>query len=366
MVDLLVVYSPCGGGHKSAALAIVEAAKARGMSAEALDCFELAPKFATSAYLAAHYNGQNRAPELYGAGFHGTNIRGGAFEPVRLTIDRVLFRPVRDYVRMTKPKAIVATHHLPLVVLGRERRKKRLPVPVTGVVTDYVAHACWAERGVDRFCVPSMHAVYDLVRHGVNPSRIVTTGIPVRAAFERIPNLEAPRKGERLRVLVTSGGFGIGPMERIVGSFAGADDIELTVVCGASKDVEARVRSCAPFANVIGFEKNMAARVADAHVVVGKAGGLTVSETLTAGRPMIIVGAVPGNEKLNEHFVVGGGAGVAARPSDAASAARWLRSEGVLGAMGVRARLLVERGAADNVVDEATRFRMIQADRRSA
>ena len=352
-MDLLVVYSPCGGGHKAAANAVVEAARLRGMSAEALDCFELAPKFATAAYLAAHYNGQNHAPEWYGAGYHATDARGGAWEPVRLTIDRVLFRPLRRRVRALRPSAIICTHHLPLVVLGRERRKGRLSVPVTGVVTDYAAHACWAERGVDRFCVPSFHAEQDLiVRHHVDRSRVELTGIPIRSAFERIAPV---RPNGKTRVLVTSGGFGVGPIDAIVRSFSDSPDLDLTVVCGAAKDVEARVRTIAPLARVIGFESNMAARVAEADIVVGKAGGLTVSETLAAGRPLIIVGAIPGNEKLNEHFVVGGGAGIAVRPSDAAQAARWLREQGLVERMGARGRLLVVSDSANRVVACAAR-----------
>ena len=56
--------------------------------------------------------------------------------------------------------------------------------------------------------------------------------------------------------------------------------------------------------------------MAEAHVVVGKAGGLTVSEALTAGRPMIIAGAVPGNEAINANLVARADAGVIAEPGD--------------------------------------------------
>ena len=137
------------------------------------------------------------------------------------------------------------------------------------------------------------------------------TGLPVRAAFERVRSLRAPAPGERLRVLVTSGGFGVGPIARVVESFAGIDGVELVVVCGrATKLVERVTRVAAEAgvrARVVGFERNMAARVGEAHVVVGKAGGLTISEAMTAGRPLAIVAAVPGNESLNEEFVVDGG-----------------------------------------------------------
>ena len=158
-------------------------------------------------------------------------------------------------------------------------------------------------------------------------------------------------------MLVTSGGFGHGPMTRIVRSFANVPDVELTVVCGASEKLAARVtreaEEAGVTARVLGFENDMAARIAEAHVVVGKAGGLTVTETLTAGRAMVIASAVPGNEKLNEAFVVQGGAGVASDADHVGAIIERLRAESRLVTLGRRARELVPMHAADAVVDTA-------------
>jgi processive 1,2-diacylglycerol beta-glucosyltransferase len=353
--DLVVVYSPVGGGHKSAALATAEAARARGFSVEVVDTFAHAPRWAGEAYVGAHLTGQSAAPGLYGQMYFAANRRGDPLEPLRLGIDNLVFGGLADHIRSLAPRAIVATHHMPLVVLGRARRKGRLDAPLLGVVTDYTAHACWAERGVDAWAVPRGGARAELAGHGAPLARILETGIPVRAAFADIPALGAlPRT---LRVLVTSGGFGHGPMTRIVRSFAGVPNVELTVVCGAAERLAARVAREAEAAGVeariLGFEKDMAARVAEAHVVVGKAGGLTVTETLTAGRAMIVASAVPGNEKLNEAFVVGGGAGVAAEADDVGHAIERLRRGTLLLAMGERARRLVPHDAAGAVVDAA-------------
>lgn len=356
--DLVVVYSPVGGGHKSAALATAEAARARGLTVEVVDAFEHGPRWAGDAYVRAHLTGQSAAPALYGQMYFAANRRGDPFEPLRLGLDNLVFGSLADHVRSLAPRAIVATHHLPLVVLGRARWKGTLDAPVLGVVTDYTAHACWAERGVDAWAVPFGGARDDLAGHGVPRARIVQTGIPVRASFARTPALGAvPRT---LRVLVTSGGFGHGPMTRIVRSFASVPDVELTVVCGAAEKLAARVAREAEEAGVparvIGFEKDMAARIAEAHVVVGKAGGLTVTETLTAGRAIVVASAVPGNEKLNEAFVIDGGAGVAADADDVGAAVERLRDLDLLGSMAERARQLVPTHAADAVLDAAFRL----------
>ncbi len=353
--DLVVVYSPVGGGHKSAALATAEAARTRGLTVEVVDAFAHGPRWAGDAYVGAHLTGQSAAPDLYGQMYFAANRRGDALEPLRLGLDNLVFGALADHVRSLAPRAVVATHHLPLVVLGRARRKGRLEAPVLGVVTDYTAHACWAERGVDAWAVPFGGARAELAGHGAPLSCIVETGIPVRASFARAPVLGAlPRV---LRVLVTSGGFGHGPMTRIVRSFASVPNVELTVVCGAAEKLAARVARAVEAtgvpARVIGYEKDMAARIAEAHVVVGKAGGLTVTETLTAGRAMIVASAVPGNEKLNEAFVIDGGAGVASDADAVGPTIERLRAGTMLLAMAERARRLVPRHAADAVIDAA-------------
>ena len=113
----------------------------------------------------------------------------------------------------------------------------------------------------------------------------------------------------------------------------------------------------------------MAARITECHVVVGKAGGLTVTETLTAGRAMVVASAVPGNEKINEAFVVRGGGGVAADADDVGAVIERLRGADGRGttllAMARRARELVPARAADAVVDVALSL-AARAERRPA
>jgi processive 1,2-diacylglycerol beta-glucosyltransferase len=356
-MDLAVIYTPVGAGHKAAAMATAEAARRRGLRAETLDLFELAPRIVGRTYLTAHFGGQTVAPNLYGSAYFESNYRGGAFDPVRRSFDHVVFANLVRAVRALAPKAIVATHHLPLVVLGRARRLGRITAPLVGVVTDYTSHAVWAEKGVDAFCVPCPLARHELVLHGIRPDHIAMTGIPIREDFGRIGDVRDPAPGEPVRVLVTSGGMGIGPMKAIVESFAGVPDMELTIICGAAEanvpKVERVAREAGVSARVLGFERDMPARVAESHVVVGKAGGLTVSETMAAGRPMVLVGTVPGNELFNEALVVKGGAGYAARAVDVGSVIDGMRAREEIATMGASARGLVLAGSADAVVDVA-------------
>jgi processive 1,2-diacylglycerol beta-glucosyltransferase len=365
-LDLVVVHSPVGGGHRSAALAIAEAARARGLGVEVLDTFEHAPRFLGQAYVTAHLAWTGVAPDLYGAAYFHANHRDGPFEPVRRAADHLAWAGLVKRVVALHPRAVIATHHLPLLVLGRARRREKIACPLIGVVTDYGTHAVWAEKGLDALCVPGERARRDARAHRFPAALLHTTGIPVRPVFEAAGVLRDPAPGEALRVLVTSGGFGVGPLGEIVRSFSGVPDIELTVVCGRAGGLEQRTARLAAKAGVqarvLGFERDMAARMAEAHVVVGKAGGLTVSEAMTSGRPMILAGAVPGNEGINAEVVVSAGAGVLAHAAEVGTVAAAMRSRGLFAAMGEKARALVMTGAAGRVVDVA----MDQARRVSA
>jgi processive 1,2-diacylglycerol beta-glucosyltransferase len=356
-LDVAVVHSPVGGGHKAAALAVAEAARARGLSVEVLDTFEHAPRVFGHAYLAAHLTAQGVLPGVYGAAFFSANRRDRPLEPVRRGIDHLAWAGLVERVLAMRPRAVVATHHIPLLVLGRARRSGLLDGPLVGVVTDYGTHAVWAEKGVDALCVPCAGARHDAIFHGFAPQRIHVTGIPVRSAFEAVPELRAPARGEALRVLVTSGGFGVGPVRAIVRSFAAVCGVEVTVVCGRAAGLAEQVARDAGragvCARVLGFERDMAARMAEAHVVVGKAGGLTVTEAMTAGRPMIIAGPVAGNEEINAALVQRAGAGVATGAGSVGAVVEGLRARGLLVGMGRAARGLVPTHAAERVVGVA-------------
>jgi processive 1,2-diacylglycerol beta-glucosyltransferase len=357
--DIVIVYTPCGGGHRAAAQALAEQARACGHSVVLVDMFEHCPRIVADAYLSAHFAGQSAAPLVYGSAYEASNHRGGLLEPLRLGFDQVAFGELLNVVQREDPQVVVATHHLPLVVLGHARRQGTLSAGLLGVVTDFTAHACWAEHGVDAFAVACNEAKDELAHHGVRSGAIEVTGIPVRPAFAEASPWSPPAPGEPLKVLVTAGGFGVGPVRRVVRSLRGHQGIEATIVCGSSQPlfraITDDVRRYQLNARVVGFERDMPRRMAEAHVVVGKAGGLTLAETLTAGRPLIIAGAVFGNETRNERFVVERGAGLRSHPDRVGEAILHAWSHGLLGGMARRGQKLVPANAGARVLDLAIR-----------
>jgi processive 1,2-diacylglycerol beta-glucosyltransferase len=301
-----------------------------------------------------HVNASAYAPHLYGRAYFASDHRlEGPAELLHAFDHWVGARLVREVVAR-RPRAVITTHFYPLVTLGAARQSGRLRAPLVSTVTDYAAHAVWAQPGADLYVAPRGRASADLIRHGVPRAQLFSSGVAVKRAFGEAPPLVAPLAEAKLRVLVTSGGFGVGPVQRVLESFAGVRGVELTVVCGNNPGLVERAREVVArqclSAKVIGFERDMAARMAEAHVVVGKPGGSTLTEAFTSGRPMVLVGAVPGQETLNQAWAVAEGAAVVSNPDRVGSAVYTLRSRALLEPMGLLASQLVPKGAAARTV----------------
>jgi processive 1,2-diacylglycerol beta-glucosyltransferase len=345
---LLVFYVSAGGGHRAAAFALQEAARARGVDVELVDALSLGPEWYAKAYVETHLLGSGYAPALYGGAFALSNRADPVRDGLRSVLDPSLGKELRDFVLERNPSAILCTHFNPLIALGRLRLEGALKAPLAAVVTDYVAHAVWSAPGVDLYCVPPGRAAADLAKHGLHGARVAETGVPVREGFGRVGPWAGPGPGEPLSVLLTSGGFGVGPVRDVLRSLRRVPDLSIDVVCGNRIDLVRRARRYVARrgldAVVEGFVDDMPTRLQRAHVVVGKPGGLTMSECLAAGRPLVAVGTCPGQESGNEATLIAWGAGVGCRSSRVGDELARLRERGRLGEMAARAR---SRGCPD-------------------
>jgi UDP-N-acetylglucosamine:LPS N-acetylglucosamine transferase len=81
--------------------------------------------------------------------------------------------------------------------------------------------------------------------------------------------------------------------------------------------------------HIYNFVSEMGTFMRASDCVLGKAGGLTVSEALACGLPLILVDVIPGQETGNADYVVSGNAGVLANnPTEVLEAmAHWLEKD---------------------------------------
>ena len=319
---ILIATVTAGGGHLAAAAALDEAWRAAHPS-DVVERVDLV-KFFSPLHRKIHAEGYvklvERAPEVWGMIFAKTDdpkVARRLNRIQRLFPSRSRVRFAR-HVKQFKPDVVLCTHYEPLSVLGALRREHpNWSAPfVVSVVTDFEAHALWMEPDVDLYCVAAEETKARLVAHGVPADNVVATGIPIAAKFSSKLEPQAIRKSIGLRddlptLLVLSGGFGMGPVGKILGQLDKiSQEFQTLVVCGRNealrRDLAAQDRKHPT--RVLGFASNVHELMAVAELIITKPGGLTSSEALAMGKPLLILDPIPGQEAANSDFLLERGA----------------------------------------------------------
>ncbi|HEX2207315.1 MAG TPA: hypothetical protein VHG93_06505 [Longimicrobium sp.] len=316
---VLIVSAANGTGHIRAAEAMREALAARdpALQVEHVELLSIAPPWVRAFYGSLFEKMVTRVPRLWKEIYRftdGSSHNRAHWGPVA---HRTLFREFRRLLRSGPWRVCLCTHFLPAqLAAGRSG----LP-PFGLVITDFGLHRFWVQRGAVRNFVATERMAMDLRRRGIRRTRIEVTGIPIAPGFAHAPPREAARAElglapDRPVALVMGGGLGIGVDEGAAAALqATHPDVQIVAIC--ARNEAARVRLTAlgvpperlhVYGTVCGMERFLAA----ADVVAGKPGGLTVSETLAVGRPLLLTRPIPGAEEVNTRAVVEEGAGLCA------------------------------------------------------
>lgn len=240
--------------------------------------------------------------------------------------DKLNARPLWNKVREFDPDAVICTHYMPSEVLAPQRIKGNLRAPVFVTLTDYDIHSMWIQKGVDHYFVATEEMAHALTTTGIARDAISTPGIPILPIFCRDYGPRADLRTQlglrpdATTVLVSAGGFGLGDVDRTVAVLADRfENAQFIAVAGRSKPLHEaleRVAESRPGRVVaLGFVDNMHELMAASELAVTKCGGLTSSECLAMGLPMVIVRPIPGQEDRNADFLLERGAALRANSS---------------------------------------------------
>jgi 1,2-diacylglycerol 3-beta-galactosyltransferase len=318
-VRVLFLFSDTGGGHRSAAEAIIEALHLEfedRFTSVMVDIFkDYAPRPLN--LMPDLYPKMVKVPQVWGLGFRITNghrrgrlITASAWPYVRSAIRKLVAEHPSDLIVSVHPLANAPT----LRALGKDRP------PYITVVTDLVStHALWYHRRADLCLVPTEAALQRALNCGLKPEQVRLVGLPVADRFCKPPGdreLLRNRLGwpqDRPVILLVGGGEGMGPLEKTAQAIAAArPKAALVVIAGRNQSLKARLEAATwPIPTFIyGFVREMPDFMGAADILLTKAGPGTISEALNAGLPMILYSRLPGQEDGNVSYVISEGAGV--------------------------------------------------------
>lgn len=333
---ILFLFSDTGGGHRSAAEAIIEAIEnyypdcCDSVLVDVLK--EYAPRPLDT--LPEAYPMMVKVPEAWGLGFRlldghrrGRALTAALWPYVRTQVRQLVSEQPADLVVSVHPLLTAPV----LKALGDDR-----PTFVT-VVTDLVTgHALWYHRQSDLTIVPTVEARERAMECGLPPEKVRVIGLPVAERFCQ----PAGDKGELRReldwpaelpmVLIVGGAEGMGPIYETARAISRQPgEFGLAVVTGRNEGLKRKLERAKwerPV-RIHGFERRMPAMMRAATLLVTKAGPGTITEALNAGLPMVLYSRIPGQEEGNVDYVAEKGVGTWAPGPQASAAAvrRWLK-----------------------------------------
>lgn len=224
----------------------------------------------------------------------------------------ILATRLKNYVNSYAPDLLIATQMYPNALLSRAIQKGTITQPIIGVLTDFGAHGVWVRDTTSMYCVAHGRVAESLQEQGVAANRIQVTGIPLMPEFENPPSQARARINlgldERPTILITGGHCGIGIVDAVRKLVH--DDrhpYRVLVTAGNTFDDRAELqrleRQYPERFKLYAWSSDMVNLLRAADVVVGKPGGLTVSETLACGRPFIATCSLGGQEAHNVQFL---------------------------------------------------------------
>ena len=368
---VLILSASSGAGHVRAAQALEQAFHARGdCHVEHVDTIAYVSKLFQKLYDHAYIAMVRRAPSLMGLLYDRTD-QPWSHPRRRLALDRLNTQPMIRMLKRVQPDLCIATHFLPAEILAWLIAKKKLRARHVIVVTDYDVHAMWLCRTVDRYDVALQESAEYLAGIGVPRDKIRVTGIPIDPLFEVPVARQDARKKLGLSLdsrvlLISAGGYGIGPVEQLVKDLLALKrPWQMVAIAGKAEKLKTRLEQLSRTAGklpdggdrlrAVGFTKEMDQYMAAADALLGKSGGLTTSEALARGLPMILIEPIPGQEERNADHLLEAGAAIRCNNLEAAAwkIATLLDNSEKLQAMSGAATAMASPAAARAIVQDA-------------
>ncbi|MBH0008217.1 glycosyltransferase [Salinibacterium sp. SWN1162] len=309
---VLILSAGVGSGHNSAAAAVRQACDARTDVAEVqvLDVLQVSSTLYRDVLGKGYFVLAKGLPWLLDWAYDVSDApfwRRGPIDPWTQANSLPVIRAIKRF----QPTAIVSTHFLPAQLMATLLMRGVIDAKTAVVTTDYDPQGLWLTSAFHSFNVAREEGKVELMALGFPSDRVAATGIPISTPSDVAPDRVT---NDIPHILISAGAAG--------GDYATAvvrqtlhmrSAFTATVVCGHNvetrADIERLVGADDRF-QVLGFTTEMPALLRSADLFVGKPGGLSASECMAAGLPMVLVNPIPGQEVRNGDYLMEQGAAV--------------------------------------------------------
>jgi UDP-N-acetylglucosamine:LPS N-acetylglucosamine transferase len=300
---ILIISSDTGGGHRSAAQAIVGGLekfwKGESFAVRTIKAVEESHHITEKLVNVYNWVLRNRQHWMKYLYWFMNKIR----PETREFFHRRCIGYVREIFEKWCPHIVVSVHPLTQHIFARILKELNLSeqVPLVTVVTDpcYGFWKGWACNDVSLYLVANEDARRQLIDYGILPEKIKISGMPVHPKFHEVDEKIAQNARraygldpDKFTVFVNAGWIGGGNIPQIFKELVrGELDVQAIFLAGKNEELKKEAEEIAKTAKfpvkVIGYSDEIEKIMQSANVMISKLGGLTTFEALACRLPII-------------------------------------------------------------------------------
>ena len=315
------MYIPKVSGHRQATIAIQRALRKLDPHVEApsINGFGYTYPILEQVVNHAYMSVIRRTPQVWDYLYDNPKVVKRS-QSIKKFLHKTSHAKIAKLFEEYRPDTVVCTQAFPCGMVADYKMAHGLKTLLIGVLTDYAPHSYWINEGVDYYVVPAQEIKDRFVVKGVPAEKIKVYGIPIRSKFAVDFDKQeiAAKVGLNLDqpiLLIMGGGQGLGPIKDTVKSLMKLTmDLQMIVISGTNKKLLTWLRKAASHSSqkILAYEfaDNVEELMAISTAIVTKPGGMTTSESLAKGLPMIIINPIPGQEMRNTDFLLAKGIGI--------------------------------------------------------
>jgi len=313
-LKILSLTISAGKGHQKAAEAVKEYYIRNNIQVEfeMIDALKYINPIVDKLIIGGYLKSLKKTPKLYGKLYYYSENED-ALASISNLIHDLFSIKLKNLLEEMMPDVILCTHPFAIEMMSILKRKGKTNIPVAAILTDYAPHPFWIHEYIDAYIIPNEDFLDDLLNLGVAKENIYPIGIPVSSAFlTEIPKKEAReilQLEDKLTLLLMGGGLGIGNIKEIFEKLIFSNlDIQIIAVTGYNTILKNQLLNLSLKSNkktkILGYTDKVNLLMSASDLLITKPGGLTISEALVKGLPLILSNPIPGQEEKNTEYLL--------------------------------------------------------------
>ena len=216
-------------------------------------------------------------------------------------------------IKNIKPDLILSVHPNFNASVLNILNEFNIKIPFVTLIADLVSISpLWADPRADYIICPTKEAEEKCIEFGVSPSKLKVMGFPVRARFYKNMDSDISRNNydpaRPLRCLIMSGGEGVGNMSRIAKIILSNYNSKVAIIAGRNKILKRRLElslseKFSGRVEIYGFTNNIQELMCESDIAVTRGSPNVAMEAVSCNTPLIITGALPGQEEGNPSYL---------------------------------------------------------------